>query len=75
MHLNAFLVLIAAGISASVWNILLVYGGYLLGKHWQNIGEFVVMYSVPVTVVFVVVIAFAVTKYRRERKCPQHGNQ
>ncbi len=70
MHLNAFLVLIAAGISASVWNILLVYGGYLLGKHWENIGEFVVMYSVPVTVVFVVVIAFAVTKYRRERKWP-----
>ncbi len=75
MHLNAFLVLIAAGISASIWNILLVYGGYLLGKHWQNIGEFVVLYSVPVTVVFVVVIVFAVTKYRRERKRPEQANQ
>ncbi len=75
MHLNAFLVLIAAGISASIWNILLVYGGYLLGKHWQNIGEFVVLYSVPVTVVFVVVIVFAVTKYRRERKRPVQANQ
>ena len=68
MHLNAFLVFLAAGISAAVWNILLVYGGYLLGQHWQNIGEFVIMYSVPVTALFVVVMTFAVIKYRKERK-------
>jgi membrane protein DedA with SNARE-associated domain len=67
MHLNAFLVFLAAGISAAVWNILLVYGGYLLGQHWQKIGEFVVIYSVPVTVLFVMVMTFAVIKYRKER--------
>ncbi len=75
MHLNAFAVLLAAGISASVWNTLLVYGGYLLGKHWENIGEFVVIYSIPVTVVFVVIITFAVIKYRKERKGPEQANQ
>lgn len=75
MHLNAFFVFLAAGISAVVWNILLVYGGYLLGKHWQNIGEFVVLYSVPVTVLFVVVIALAVMKYKKERNVPQQANQ
>jgi membrane protein DedA with SNARE-associated domain len=75
MHLNAFFVFLAAGISAVVWNILLVYGGYLLGKHWQNIGEFVVLYSVPVTVLFVVFIALAVMKYRKERHVPQQANK
>ncbi len=75
MHLNAFLVFLASGISAVFWNILLVYGGYLLGKHWQNIGEFVVMYSIPVTLLFVVIIAIAVIKYRKERKKPQQVNQ
>ena len=68
MHLNAFFVFLAAGISAAVWNILLVYGGYLLGQHWQNIGEFVVTYSIPVTVLFFLIIMFAVIKYRKERK-------
>ncbi len=67
MHLNAFLVFLAAGISAAVWNILLVYGGYLLGKHWQNIGGFVVMYSIPATALFFIVIAFLTIKYRKER--------
>ncbi|MEI8186218.1 MAG: DedA family protein [Chlorobiaceae bacterium] len=71
MHLNAFLVFLAAGISAIAWNVLLVYGGYLLGKHWEDIGGFVFMYSVPVTVLFALVIAFAVIKYRKERKKPR----
>ena len=68
MHLNAVIVSIAAGISAAVWNILLVYGGYVLGKNWKNIGEFVVVYTIPVSFMFFVIIAFAVVKYRKERK-------
>ena len=75
MHLNAFLVALAAGISSFVWNMLLVYGGYLLGQHWQNIGGFVVMYSIPVTLLFVVIIAFAVIKYRKERNNPSRANR
>ena len=68
MHLNAFFVFLAAGVSASVWNVLLLYGGYLLGQNWKNIGGFVVMYSIPVTVLFFIVIAFAVIKYVKERR-------
>ncbi|MEI7787510.1 MAG: DedA family protein [Chlorobiaceae bacterium] len=75
MHLNAFLVALAAGISSFVWNMLLVYGGYLLGQHWQNIGGFVVMYSIPVTLLFVVIIAFAVIKYRKERNNPSRATR
>jgi len=68
MHLNVVLVSIAAGLSAIVWNMLLVYGGYVLGKHWQNIGEFVVLYTIPVSVLFFLIMVFAVVQYRKERQ-------
>ncbi|NMW22063.1 MAG: DedA family protein [Chlorobiaceae bacterium] len=68
MHLNVVLVSIAAGLSAIVWNMLLVYGGYVLGKHWQNIGEFVVLYTIPVSVLFFLIMVFAVLQYRKERQ-------
>ena len=68
MHLNAFVVFIAAGLSALCWNVLLLYGGYFLGQNWKNIGSFVVMYSIPVTILFFVVIAVAVIKYVKERR-------
>ena len=71
MHLNAFLVFLAAGISAVVWNIILVYGGYLLGKHWQSIGKFAVIYTIPVTLLFLVFIVFAEIKYKKERNSTQ----
>jgi len=71
MHLNAFVVFIAAGLSALCWNVLLLYGGYFLGQNWKNIGSFVVMYSIPVTILFFVVIAVAVIKYVKERRDSQ----
>ena len=71
MHLNAFVVFIAAGLSALCWNVLLLYGGYFLGQNWKNIGSFVVMYSIPVTILFFIVIAFAVIKYVKERRDSQ----
>jgi membrane protein DedA with SNARE-associated domain len=75
MHLNVFLVSIAAGLSALVWNVLLLYGGYFLGQNWKNIGGFVVMYSIPVTVLFFAAIAFTVIKYVKERhNSPEQTN-
>ncbi|HWR00352.1 MAG TPA: DedA family protein [Chlorobaculum sp.] len=67
LHLNVLLVLLAAFSSATLWNILLLYGGYVLGQNWEGIGKYVVMYSVPVTLVFVGYIAFSVAKYLRKR--------
>ncbi|MEI6847091.1 MAG: VTT domain-containing protein [Chlorobiaceae bacterium] len=68
MDLNIGIVFLAAGLSATVWNVLLIYGGYLLGYNWQHIGEFVALYTIPVTVLFLFIIAFAVLKYVKERK-------
>jgi len=68
MHLKTHFVLLAAITSAVVWNILLLSGGFLLGANWQSIGGYVVMYSIPVTAVFVLVLFFSAWKFFRERK-------
>jgi membrane protein DedA with SNARE-associated domain len=68
MHLKTPYVFIAALCSATLWNLLLLYGGYFLGSNWQNIGAYVALYSIPVTVFFVLLLLFSVWKFMRERK-------
>jgi membrane protein DedA with SNARE-associated domain len=68
MHLKTPLVLLAALTSAFAWNVLLLYGGFLLGSNWQNIGGYVALYSIPVSVLFVLLLSFSVWKFLRERK-------
>ena len=68
MHLKTPLVFLAAAVSATAWNVLLLYGGFLLGSNWQNIGGYLALYSVPVSVLFVLLLSFSVWKFFRERK-------
>lgn len=68
MHLNVYRVLLAASLSATVWNVLLLSGGLLLGKNWNAIGSYAAMYSLPVSVVFLVVLILAVWRFLQERK-------
>ncbi|WP_076791331.1 DedA family protein [Chlorobium sp. KB01] len=68
MHLKTLFVLLAAAVSALLWNVLLLYGGYFLGSNWKNIGGYVALYSIPVTIFFVLLIIFSVWKFIRERK-------
>ena len=68
MHLKTALVLLAALTSAFAWNVLLLYGGYLLGSNWQDIGSYAAMYSIPVTIAFVLMVFFVVWKFLKERK-------
>jgi membrane protein DedA with SNARE-associated domain len=68
MHLKTPFVLLAALTSAFVWNVLLLYGGYLLGSNWQDIGGYAAMYSIPVTIAFVLMLSLAVWKFIKERK-------
>jgi membrane protein DedA with SNARE-associated domain len=68
MHLKTPLVLLAALTSAFVWNVLLLYGGYLLGSNWQDIGAYAALYTIPVTIVFVLILFFSAWKFFRERK-------
>jgi membrane protein DedA with SNARE-associated domain len=68
LHLNVLFVLLASITSATVWNILLLYGGYLLGRNWQGIGSYVALYSIPVTIIFLGIMVFSVMRFIRQRK-------
>ena len=68
MHLKTPFVLLAALTSAFVWNVLLLYGGFFLGSNWQDIGSYAALYSIPVSIVFVLILSFSVWKFLRERK-------
>jgi membrane protein DedA with SNARE-associated domain len=59
-----------SGISALAWNAILVYAGYSLGSHWEDIGSYLRTYSTIVTIVVVAVCAAAAVRYfvaRRRR--------
>jgi len=68
MHLNTPLVLLAALTSAFAWNVVLLYGGFLLGSNWQDIGAYVALYSIPVSVIFILALLFSIWKFFKERK-------
>ena len=68
MHLRMSFVLLAAMASAFAWNALLLYGGFFLGSNWQNIGGYVAVYSIPVSIFFILLLFFSVWKFFSERK-------
>lgn len=45
-------------VSALMWNLILVYGGYTLGKNWKKISEYLETYWTIVTTVIVIVLIF-----------------
>jgi membrane protein DedA with SNARE-associated domain len=68
LHLRVSLVLLAALTSATLWNSLLLYGGYVLGQNWQGIGRYLALYSIPVTFVFLGFLLWSVVRYVVKRK-------
>lgn len=68
MHLNVTGVFAAAITSSVVWYVLLLWGGYLLGENWQEIGAYITLYSIPPTLVFLLIVLMALIWYARGRK-------
>ncbi len=68
MHLKTPYVFLAALVSATAWNVLLLYGGFLLGSNWQHIGAYAALYTIPVSVVFLLLLVFSVWRFVKERK-------
>lgn len=68
MHLKVHFVLLAVTASATLWNVLLLYGGLLLGRNWQEIGRYAALYSIPVSVIFLGFLFFSLWRFLRERK-------
>lgn len=68
MHLRTLGVFIASLVSALLWNVLLLSSGFFLGSRWQDIGNYLVLYSVPVSLLFLLLIAFSVWRFLQHRK-------
>ena len=68
MHLNAAGVFAATFASSLVWYMLLLSGGYLLGENWQEIGAYMAVYSIPLSLVFLLIMFAAFFRYAREKK-------
>ncbi|MBF0585399.1 VTT domain-containing protein [Prosthecochloris sp. N3] len=69
LHLRAAGVFAAALCSSVVWYILLLYGGYLLGENWQQIGAYMTAYTIPVSILAaIVLVSFIVRHFRNSRK-------
>lgn len=68
MHLKIPFVFMAVAASATLWNVLLLYGGLLLGRNWQDIGRYAAMYSIPVSALFLGFLLFSLWRFLQERK-------
>lgn len=67
-HLNIIAVHLCALISAILWNILLVYGGYLLGSNWEKLGDYIGTYGTILTVVVLIVVLVIITRAILKRR-------
>ncbi|ACF13667.1 SNARE associated Golgi protein [Chloroherpeton thalassium ATCC 35110] len=65
LHLNWLYVFLTALISAILWNIALVGGGYLLGDNWQEVGEYISAYGVVITIVIMLGLALIINRYMK----------
>lgn len=68
MHLNVPGVFLAALASSLVWYMLLLKGGHLLGENWPEIGAYIALYSMPLSLVFLLVVIVALIRYRKTHK-------
>lgn len=67
MHLSVPGVLFAAFASSVVWYVLLLRGGYLLGENWLEIQAYIVLYSIPFSLVFLGIVVFSLARYIKRR--------
>jgi membrane protein DedA with SNARE-associated domain len=47
-----------AGISATIWTVLIAYGGFVVGDNWPLVADYLIAYGRFVTAILVVVGAF-----------------
>lgn len=69
-QLNIIAVHLCALVSAVTWNILLVYGGYLLGSNWGKLGDYIATYGTILTVVLLIIVIALVVRAILKRQKP-----
>lgn len=71
-RLNPALTHLCALASAVSWNILLVFGGYLLGDNWEVLGDYIATYGTILTLAVFVLLAFVIYRWMRKAKATSH---
>jgi len=54
---------VLSSISALLWNSIIIFFGYLLGKNWHQIGYYLDRYTILITCIVVLVIIFFFLKH------------
>lgn len=67
VKMNYILFLLAFSVATTIWNTLLVSGGYFLGENWEQVTEYLRVYNIIVGIIIaaVIVIAYIVIKRRK----------
>lgn len=60
--------LVLSAISALVWNSILIYSGYALGRNWEKVGLYLSTYSQVVTALLLLVVIVLVVRWLSKRK-------
>jgi len=54
---------VLSSISALLWNSIIIFFGYLLGKNWHLIGDYLHRYTILITCIIILVIIFFFLKH------------
>lgn len=68
VRMNITVFLFAFLLATIIWNSLLVYGGYTLGKNWQQVMEYLKVYSWAVGIIIVLVAGFIFYRFKKKEK-------
>ncbi len=66
-ELSIAITLPLCGISALLWNTILIFGGSELGGNWKQIGHYLDLYGVIIGAILLVLIVFFIIRYFRRR--------
>lgn len=59
-------------VSSLLWNGILVYAGYSLGRHWEEIGSYLTAYSEIVTGIIILLVLIFFVRYMIKRRKTNH---
>ena len=62
------LTVLLCGLSALLWNAILITSGYYLGHNWEQIQYYLNAYSKVVTILVILVIAFFIVRFFIQKK-------
>ena len=66
-ELSIVITLPLCGISALLWNAILIFGGAELGGNWKKLSHYLDVYGMVIGAIVIVLILFFLTKYFRGR--------